>query len=469
MQMNDDVYTRNGFAAVKAERDVDRLDIEGDWPEALCGSLYRIGPNPQFEPIVPYNPLLGDGMVHAFHIAGRRVSYLNRWVRTLQWELEHTAGRALFATSGDRRQNDPAVAGIATDGVANTNLVWHGGRLLALEEGHPPIELHPETLDTLGVWTFDGALPSNMCAHPKVDPRTGEMVFFANFPDGRFTGELAWYVASASGRLLRQGRIRTPYPALIHDFAVTRDFIVFIVCPVTVSIPRAMAGGPPLAWEPDLQTFAGVVRRDGTDGVRWFTRSSCFAWHVQNAWDDGDGISVELCEQASPAFPRTDGLMPDEGRRMQHLTRWELNRHRGDRVRHHVLHDQVCEYPRYDERFAMSQTRHGFFACHGGPGTADPFHRGIGHFDQHRERLSTFHLGARCAVSEPVFVPRSSGAPEGDGFVLCVVYDEAADRSALTLFDAQSIERGPVARAMLEHRVPMGFHGCWLPGKRRQD
>src|SRR5207244_2091307 len=101
----------------------------------------------------------------------------NRWVRTQQWKLENTAGRALFATSGDPREADTSVAGMRTDGVANTNLVRHGGRLLALEEGHGPIELAPQSLDTLGAWTFAGALPRNMTAHPKFDPTTGEMRF----------------------------------------------------------------------------------------------------------------------------------------------------------------------------------------------------------------------------------------------------------------------------------------------------
>ncbi len=75
-------------------------------------------------------------MVHAFRIEGGRVTYRNRWVRTRQWTLERAAGRALFATSGDPRDVGPEVAGLRRDGVANTHIVSHGGKLLALEEGH---------------------------------------------------------------------------------------------------------------------------------------------------------------------------------------------------------------------------------------------------------------------------------------------------------------------------------------------
>ena len=65
-----------------------------------------------------------------------------------------------------------------TDGIANTNIVWHGGKLLALEEGHAPFEMDPNTLESIGAWTFDGKLVGPMTAHPKMDPETGEMVFF---------------------------------------------------------------------------------------------------------------------------------------------------------------------------------------------------------------------------------------------------------------------------------------------------
>jgi len=97
--------------------DYHHLLVEGDWPLQLKGSLYRIGPNPQFRPRGYYNPLMGDGMVHAFHIDQGRVAYRNRWVRARQWQLEREAGRALFSTTGDPRQHDPSVLGVATNSV----------------------------------------------------------------------------------------------------------------------------------------------------------------------------------------------------------------------------------------------------------------------------------------------------------------------------------------------------------------
>jgi len=171
-------FLSRGFEPIRMECDYAHLTIKGEIPHDLDGTFYRIGPNPQFAPRGNYSPLNGDGMVHAFCLRDSRVSYRNRWVRTQQWTLEHAAGRALFGTSGLPSDMDPSVAAMRTDGVANTNLIWHVNRLLALEEGHGPIEIDHETLETIGAWSFDHKLPRNMTAHPKVDPDSGELLFF---------------------------------------------------------------------------------------------------------------------------------------------------------------------------------------------------------------------------------------------------------------------------------------------------
>jgi carotenoid cleavage dioxygenase len=206
-------YLSRGFEPLRMECERDHLTIEGEIPKDLDGTFYRIGPSPQFAPRGIYNPLNGDGMVHAFEVRDGQVSYRNRWVRTQQWMIDHAAGRAMFGTSGNPADSDPGVASMRTDGVANTNLVWHGSRLLALEEGHAPIEMHPDSLETIGGWSFDGRLPRNMTAHPKIDPATGEMIFFANFPTGRLTGDIELYFADAAAALTRAQMIRGPFPA----------------------------------------------------------------------------------------------------------------------------------------------------------------------------------------------------------------------------------------------------------------
>lgn len=442
-----------GCAPLRRELDCPELRIEGKLPAGLAGTFYRIGPNPQFEPLAPYNPLMGDGMAHAFTIAGGRVSYRNRWVRTERWRAENAAGRALFPTAGPAGAAPP-------DGAANTSLIWHAGRLLALEEGAAPIELEPATLDTRGPWTFGGRLARNMTAHPKIDPRTGALLAFANVPRGRLTGELALYEIDRNGELADSRFVQGPYPALVHDFAITERFVVAPVCPVTLSMERAAAGAPAIAWEPQRETEVLVVPRAGGEPLR-FRGAACMVWHVMNAFEDGKRIFLDVCEQEAPMFPTADGAPPDPARAAQRLARWTLDLSRPGVFERRRLSELICEYPRIDERRTGLAYRYGYVACLGGPGTDDLFHRGLARFDNATGEMIVWDAGPRHAVGEPVFAPR--GPNEGDGWLLTNLYDEDDDTGLLAVFDAANLAAGPIACAHLDHRVPMGFHGLWRP------
>jgi carotenoid cleavage dioxygenase len=77
-----------------------------------------------------------------------------------------------------------------------------------------------------------------------------------------------------------------------------------------------------------------------------------------------------------------------------------------------------------------------------------------------RETLRRFSNGD--SVGEPVFVPRSAAAPEGDGWILAVVHRAAEGRSDLLILEAQDIAAEPAAVLELPVRVPAGFHGSWV-------
>lgn len=455
-----DPLLSGAFQPLRQEFNLPDLEIEGRLPEGLEGVLYRIGPNPQFAPIPPYNPLQGEGMVHAFRLGGGRASYHNRWIRTRRWALEREAGRALFSTS-DPRLSDPSVAGVDGQGAANTHVIRHGGRLLALEEGHPPIALDSQSLETLGPWDFGGRLAGPMTAHPKICPITGEMLAFANFPDRRFDGALVVYGSDAGGRITRAERIAGPFPALVHDFAITDRRLVFVVCPLTLSIERLGAGSQAIAWEPARGAWVGVMARTGPADVRWFRAPTAMAWHVMNAFEDGDAIQLDLCRQDAPAFPAADGLAAPEADLRQYLTRWTIRPDAATPVTERRLSEAVCEYPRIDERRTGLPYRYGYVAAGGGPGTGDLAHRALGCFDHATGEMRLWRAPAGCAVSEPVFAPRPGSDAEGDGWILATVCDETRDASFLAVFDARAIDAGPVARAHVGHRVPLGFHGSW--------
>ena len=150
----DNPFLHGYYGPVNTEADAGHLHITGEMPKELCGTLYRNGPNPQFAPRGPYHWFGGDGMIHAFHIENGNVSYKNRWVRTPKWELENKEGEGLSGTFGNPRYSDPRIIEMNST-IANTNIVWHGGKLLALEEAHAPFSLDPNEPDAGQWWLRD--------------------------------------------------------------------------------------------------------------------------------------------------------------------------------------------------------------------------------------------------------------------------------------------------------------------------
>jgi carotenoid cleavage dioxygenase-like enzyme len=449
-------YLTGNFGPVRSEDDFD-LEIVGEIPAGLAGAFYRNGPNPQFEPRGEYHWFAGDGMIHGFFVEDGKVRYRNRYVRTPKWELEHAAGRALFGGFNPMAA-DPSVMG-KDGGTANTNIVWHAGRLMALEEAHMPVEMDPLTLETRGyVEPYRGCVT----AHPKIDPVTGEMVWFGySAGPTPLNATVAYGVTDAAGKVVRRDDFEAPYCSMVHDFLVTDRHVLFPILPLTGDLQRAMSGGPAFAWEPEKGAFIGVMARNaGVETMRWFEVEACYVFHPMNAWEEGDLIHADVMEYpAAPLFPNADG---SRGRDAEaRLVRWTFDLAApSNQVKREPLDDRSGEFPRFDERRAGLAYRHGWFAADSRRSETGGF-GAIAHIDHKTGKRVAHEFAAADAPSEPVFVPRNEGAAEGDGWVVTTVYRGAEDRSDFLVFDAQDIPAGPIGVAKLPRRVPFGFHGNW--------
>jgi carotenoid cleavage dioxygenase len=453
-------FLAGNYAPVMREIDVAGLTVRGELPRELNGTLFRNGPNPHF-PLPGAHWFTGDGMIHAVALHEGQASYRNRWVRTPKWLAENRAGRPLFNGFHGKLPDAPDWAS-DDSGVANTNILWHAGRLLALEEAHRPTEIDPRTLATNGYADF-GALRGPFTAHPKIDPATGEMLFFGYNAAGPLTPEIHLGSIGPDGRVKRYERFEAPYASMVHDFMVTERYMMFPILPLTGSMERARSGRPPYAWEPDRGAFIGVMPRMGTvSDIRWYQGESCYAFHVMNAWEEGDRLVAEVMAfEEPPLFPHADGSEGDPRKQVAKLTRWTFDLAGGtSHFGRNVVDDLTGEFPRIDDRLSGLRNRHGWYAA------ANPLSDargldGIVHRDAGSGRREAFWLPAGDATSEPVFTPR--GAEEGDGWVLAVVWRAAKGMSELLVFEALDIGRGPVATVELPQRVPFGFHGNFVP------
>jgi carotenoid cleavage dioxygenase len=441
-------YLTGNFAPVRDELTVLDLPVEGAIPPALRGRLLRNGPNPIGPDPASYHWFTGDGMLHAIELRdGKAVSYRNRWVRT------DGAAAALGEQPLPAQPDDVFVGGTSK---ANTHVVAHAGKILALVEVCLPTEVRPD-LSTVGRYDFGGKLRSPMTAHPKLDPVTGEMHFFGY--DIMGPPWLRYHVADASGTLVRSEDIDIAGPSMVHDFVITEGHVVFFDLPVVFDLELLGKQPFPAKWDPEYGARVGVMPRDGGNAdVRWFDVGLCYVFHPLNAYDDEDGrVVVDLVrhEQMFATDIHGPAELPPT------LDRWTIDLANG-KVLEERLDDHPQELPRLDPRVAGSRHRYGY-APH-----TPRFDRGAVEFggllkhDVDAGTTTVRPLAAGQHAGEAVFVPASDDAGEDEGWLLSVVYDEGRDSSELLIVDATDFTGPAVAQVQLPQRVPFGFHGSWV-------
>ena len=465
-----------GFNAPRRiEAEVADLEVIGELPPALEGVFYRCGPDPKYPP--KYGDdinLNGDGMVTLFRFHDGHVDFRSRYVRTEKFELEAAARRALFGVYRNPYTDDASVAGKDRT-TANTNIVFHAGRLFALKEDGLPHELDPFTLATRGRYDYGGRLRSKtFTAHPKIDPATGEMIAFGYEATGLASRDMAVQVIDPAGELVREEFFEAPYCSFQHDFAVTDRHIVFALMPCTADDDRMRAGGAHWMFEPDREVAIGVMARDGSpQGIRWFRGEARGIGHFLNAYDDGDKVVVDGFVSARNQFPfiaNADGAPFDREQATPRLSRWTFDlASNSDTFEQETLFQDFMEMPRVDDRFAMRPHRYGFTTLIDPSkplnvaGTIGLGWNTLARVDLQARTQSRYYVGDHSTAQEPQFIPRSPDAPEADGYLLCVVtrYD-GEPRSELIVLDTARMEDGPVATVRMPFRLRGAIHGNWV-------
>ncbi|MEU9443717.1 carotenoid oxygenase family protein [Streptomyces sp. NPDC048304] len=426
-------HLAGNYAPVLEELTARDLPVTGTLPPELNGWYVRNGPNPA--DAASGHWFFGDGMVHGLRIEdGHAVSYRNRWVRT----------RSL--TDGARMYDDQGRRDL-TAGPANTHVVRHAGRTLALVETALPYELTCD-LDTKGPYDFGGRLHTAMTAHPKTCPVTGELHFFGY---GILEPtHLTYHRADASGELVLSRPVEVPGATMLHDFCLTAEHVVFLDLPVVFDLELAMSGGTmPYSWDDGYGARLGVLRRDDPHGeVRWFDIGPCYVFHSLNAHDVPDGTLVLYVMRYDEIWRRTEHGRTPPGDAV--LWKWTVDPAAGT-VREEQIDDRPGEFPRVDDRLTGLTATHGHVTCD----------NTLVRYDLTTGAVTAHDFGPDRTPGEAAFAPADDAAG-GPGWLMTYVYDAGADRSDLVVLDADDLAAGPVATVHLPARVPFGFHGNWL-------
>jgi all-trans-8'-apo-beta-carotenal 15,15'-oxygenase len=446
------------FDNAPGEFDLPTTRLEGRWPEGLRGAFFRNGPGQHERGGQRYHHWFdGDGLIQRWQIGGGRVGYKGKFVATKKRTEEIAAGRFLYPAGGGGIVGSAAMTGPDSVNVANINTIPIGGKMWALWEGGSPTEIDPRTLETKGLVTLgDGLEGAPFSAHPRVgsDDRIWNM--------GSFGDKLALYRLSPLGALEAVKLHDIPPIGLIHDFVLTHKSIV-IILPSTRMTDDGDGLFARVKGRPNLPILVKVFDRETLALTREAELPAGYVFHFGNGWEEADGtIRFDMaygrdCDEVQSFRKPMAGQLPSNPSVCQQVVLPPTGAPTIQEVRAGI------EFPRINATKSTLRNRYIFAAAHAVPGRS-VWYNAVAKSDAESGRHSFAHYGPDWMVEEHVFVPRPGATAEDDGWLVGTALNWRRQKTALSVFDARHLERGPLARAWLEVAMPLGFHGQFVTG-----
>ena len=469
---------KRGYDSQPNEYDYAITEIEGEIPLELSGTLFRNGPGLlDIGGAAIHHPFDGDGMISAFSFQNGKAHYRNRFVQTEAYVKEKEAGKILYrGVFGTKKPGGlfNNIFDLKLKNIANTGVIYWGGKLLALWEAAEPHRLDPKTLETLGIDLLDGVLSPGdaFSAHPWVDPSCemdGGAPCMVNFRvDPGLSSKITLFEFAPDGQLLRRHSHSIPGFSFIHDFIITPHYAIFFQNPVNFNPLPFLFGmrgaGECVEFQPQKPTNVVMIPRDPNNKeVKTFSVESGFVFHHANAFErDGcvviDSITYQSLPQVQPDsnYKEVDFRKLDPGQ----LWRFTLNLESGA-VEREMLESRCCEFPTHNPNKVGRDYRYLYIgAIPEDTGTNDPL-QAVLKLDLQTGARETHSFAPSGFVSEPIFVPKPNAESEDAGWVLTLVYDGSKHSSTLAILDAENIAGEAIALLHLKHHVPYGLHGSW--------
>lgn len=446
-----------GYAPVDEEVTATDLPVSGTIPAELDGSFLRNGPNPIAADGSRFHLFQGDGMIHGIRIRnGRAEWYRNRWVR------QANVTRLL----GEPPRKATVYGGV--DAPANTHVVGHAGRTLALVEiGTLPYEMGPE-LETIGTHDFDGTLPGGFTAHPHWDPDTGDMHGIAYFPGMPAVQHI---VVSAQGRVARVENVPTPHCPMIHDFAMTQNHVLIFDLEVGFDHAAAAAGQMiAYSWDEGYQPRIGLLPIDGSSAdTQWFDIPSLWIFHSVNAYEEDGKVILYAVTHPKMCATYSGSVEGNGAPRLERIT-FDLATGTAQVER---IDDRPQEFPRINDAHTGRKFRYAYcvsnedlaasFIAADEDLPTDALANRLLKYDFESDTIEEQLYPARALIGEPIFVAAEGAVAEDHGYLMLTVANPEEGTADLQIIDARDISAPPLAAIHLPVRLPIGFHGSWIP------
>ena len=475
---------REGYQSVTEEFDYWIDDIEGEIPPELSGTLFRNGPGLlDINGQNIHHPFDGDGMISRITFTNGRAHYRNRFVRTKAYIEEQKAGKILYRGVFGTQKPGGWLANafdFNLKNIANTNVIYWGGKLLALWEAAEPHKLDPQTLETLGKEHFNGVLSEGeaFAAHPRFDPSceqdNGEpcLVNFSIKPGLSTT--ITIFELDTAGNIVRKTAHSVPGFAFIHDFVITPNYCIFFQNPVSFNpIPFVLGmrgAGECIKFQGNKPTKVLIIPRKSNVGnsgnkgkVQILETQSGFVFHHANAFEKGYEIVLDsICYESLPEVePESDFRETDfESLTPSQLWRFHLNL-KDNKVRRELTESRCCEFPSVHPLKVGRKCRYLYMAATHSPQGNAPL-QAFEKVDLETGEKQVWSAAPSGYASEPNFVPRTLHGDEDDGWLIGLVYDSTHHRSYVVILDTNDLNKGAIARLHLKHHIPYGLHGNFV-------
>ncbi len=467
------------FEPARFNSSVFDCEVVGTIPEGLNGTFYRAGAEWFYPPRFPDDsPFAADGIITSFRIAGGCCDFAARFIETPRYLANKAARRQLFGYYRNPFTHEREMQGKFNtfDTASNTNVIWFAGKLLALKEDAPPMEIDPVTLETRGFHDFAGGYKApTFSAHPKVDGRTGEMITYGYEAEGLASNAIWLYTIDPDGTVTSERRLAAPYLSMVHDIAISHNYILIPVYGMVSSLERLREGKIHWGWDTTVPSHIGVLPRNGSAGdVRWFTGPPMAMVHTFAATDHNGVITLDAAVSDGnpfPFFPDVHGRPFDGAAARTTIRRYTIDMNGSDAGwrEERRFPDKAGALSRIDDRFMGHDYRYGllgfadeYLPFAGEAGGRRPVNS-LGRFDFATGEVEAMFAGPEYGLQEVTFAPRSPDAPEADGWVMAVATNYETMKSELVIGDTANLTAGPVARVRLPFKAPGQIHGNWVP------
>lgn len=479
------VQIAGNFAPVPETSVKHNLQVEGTIPDCINGVYVRNGANPLFEPVSGHHLFDGDGMIHAVTIESRNsASYACRFTETKRLVQERELGHPVFPKAIGELHGHSGIARLLLfyarglfglldhshgTGVANAGLVYFNQRLLAMSEDDLPyqVTIKPSgDLETIGRYDFDEQLRTTMIAHPKIDPVSREL--FALSYDVVQKPYLRYFKFSADGKKSPDVEISLDVPTMMHDFAITENYVVIPDQQVVFKLQEMIKGGSPVIYDKNKKSRFGILSKtaENANNIIWIDCPDTFCFHLWNAWEEPETNEVVVI---GSCMTPPDSIFNECDENLKSvLSEIRLNLKTGKSTRRPVIHasEQInLEAGMVNRNRLGRKTRYVYLAI------AEPWPKvsGFAKVNISSGQVQKFMYGDKKYGGEPFFVPNDSNldGEEDDGFILAFVHDEKARKSELQIIHARSLNLE--ASIKLPSRVPYGFHGTFVSSSDLED